>query len=141
MGGRQRTFPGLQTQGGKVERKQRLQRTSPLLHKNMLINLPFRPNHGAWTHQLPAHAAAASGSSMGKLQHQSTHTAWRAAGQPPSFTLSQPVPKQGLPSKVEQHPHYSRATHSHAGAQIASLNVIALSQFHEFNIVPGLLFA
>lgn len=51
------------------------------------------------------------------------------------------IPKEGPPSGMERHPHYPRAARSHASTQIASLNVVALSQFHEFNIVPGLLFA
>lgn len=53
----QRTFPGLQTQGGKVQGKQRLQR-SPQLLQNISSTLPFWPNHGAWTHQLPAHCSS-----------------------------------------------------------------------------------
>lgn len=117
---------------------------SPAAPKYFQSTLPFRPNHGAWTHQLPAHTAAASGSSRKAAPQEHTQPGGQRDNPPLlswSTNLSQSVPKEGLPSRVEQHPHYSRATNSHASAQIASLNVIALSQFHEFNIVPRLLFA
>lgn len=147
--GTQITFPGLQIQGGKAQEKQRLQETRLLLLQN-IFNQPFPSGQTTELRStssqptLQQHQEAA-----GKLHHKSTHSLEGSGTHPPllpwSTNLSQSVPKEELPSRVEQHPHYSGATeepqNSHASAQIASLNVIALSQFHEFNIVPRLLFA
>lgn len=143
--GGQRTFPGLQTKGGKVHGKQRLQTTSPLLLRNILINPSLRAKPQSL--DAPALSPHCSGirEQHGKAGPQEHAQPGGQEDNPPllpwSTNHSQSVAKEGLPSRVERHPHYSRATHSHASTQIASLNVIALSQFHEFNIVPGLLFA
>lgn len=92
----------------------------------------------------PVHTAAASGCSMGKLHHKSTHSL-ESSRTTPSFTLEhQPSPVYSQGGSAQQGGAASPLLQSHTSytsAQIASLNVIALSQFHEFNIVPGLLFA
>lgn len=119
--------------------------TSPLLLRNILINPSLRAKPQSL--DPPALSPHCSGirEQHGKAGPQEHAQPGGQEDNPPllpwSTNHSQSVAKEGLPSRVEQHPHYSRATHSHASTQIASLNVIALSQFHEFNIVPGLLFA
>jgi len=144
--GRRRDLPRAQAKGGKDQGRQSLQKASPLLPQN----IPTDPSSPSQTRELghtgfSARIPAASGSGMGKLHPNSTRslvssrTSLRASPGTPAFPRF--VPKEGPLGGMERHPHYPRAAHSHASAQIASLNFITLSQFHEFNIVPGLLFA
>lgn len=90
--GGQRTFPGLQTKGGKVHGKQRLQTTSTLLLRSILIN----PSLRAKPQSLDPPAQPTLQQHQGAAWESWTtraRTAWRAGGQPPSFTLEhQPFP-------------------------------------------------